>query len=491
MTKIIITAFFAFVIASKSTSIVMNEGRSDNKAQGYSNYDNDMKCIVNSEYIKLKDSFIRLVVAEIERNNTIEAVYIFNAVAPEDTSPIEKIVEYTVNRLDFQLIYLLQFICQIRSPIIRLHGFSCISRSMNENGTSFTENVGWFSSDDANLLDWLNLEYFASKTFSEYKNIEVYKVLLSEIQFKAKNVASTYENYTILQYFDSYNSMDYDGHHPDRFEPHHLSLIIENYLYDDPQNIRKVIEFLNALQSPLYQLTGFIDLYNKIESISHLNETFVLIPVFKYFCGGLSDYEYSPGYDENKPQLIEKVLQKVNNSSLMKNILSDELFLIKNVYNKGYLFHNHNKRISTSKKIKKSSNLLRTISNSDSFSEYINWKFVFTSDTSIHKNQFLLQIVNANNGNCYEFLPVYCDVHDHSVVKMVECYSSLLSWNIETDDFFGDTFRIKYENTGQYLSVTVGNESRHNEHLPTNVLLVSNINADNYDSVHWTLEPVN
>jgi len=103
----------------------------------------------------------------------------------------------------------------------------------------------------------------------------------------------------------------------------------------------------------------------------------------------------------------------------------------------------------------------------------------------------MLELTNENNERSrYSLRPVECKVHDQSVLQMGNShdYNTInYTWNLEIDDFFSDRFRIRNAHTEEYLAVRLGTEN--NQHEPNNVILVPEINAENYDSLHWTLEP--
>lgn len=419
----------------------------------------DTKCITKFEYDTLMDSYIKLIAVKIQKNNTDEAIKILNAVPPVDDVRILKIVEQTMTRSDFQLIFLLQFINQTTtSPNASLNYFNNIFHGMNNNGTR-------------TLLDWLDLKYFLTNSFSEYKNIEVYKTLLSDIQTNAKNVLMMSEY--VVGWFSSYCSKE------KYYQPRHLSFIVESYLNKDYENIENVTIFLAAIDSLLYRFLGFIELFNQMENSGHLSKTFTLIPSLKY----LADFSYKRDLNADKQRRIEEFFQKLPNKSVMKTILSNEYFVLRNVYNKGYLYSKHSKRFLGRTTLKpKQENLLKTVSNFDTFSEELNWKFsVYHAYNSKEPE---LKLINEFGGSEYNLLAVECSV-DASVLQMKNENQKNYAWILETDDFFSDRFRIKNANTDEYLGVRITTD---NDQLEPNVFLVTELNTENFDSVHWTLE---
>lgn len=428
------------------------DGINDVTTQSYNSQD-DKKCMKHSAYSVLVDCFIKHVAGEIQRNHTNEAMDIFNAVDPEDVSKIERIVDYTVNRNDFKLFYLIQFISLIPSPSTRLSGFNYIFSGMNKNGTR-------------SLLDWLNLEYFVSNSSNEFKFVEDYNVLLSEIKTSAKSTLMNLSNYTVIHYFNQHR---YNRDDSKYYEPHHLSFILEVYF----ENNTDVVRFIESLSSFQCRLKGFTDIYDRIDKSGRLNNTFKLIPALKpLYTAYTADNEF---------------FKKIN-SSVIKKVLSDEFYLIRNVYDKGYLYIKHiSKRTSSNRK---SSNFLRTVQESNLYGEFINWKFY--SRHIRQKDKYLLTLSNEiNQKSAYDIRPVQCEVHDQSILQMGNDHNDNIidyAWSLETDDFYGDSFRIKNEYTGGYLAVRVNNDSL-DKHLPSNVILVSELNAENFNSAHWTLEP--
>jgi len=84
-----------------------------------------------------------------------------------------------------------------------------------------------------------------------------------------------------------------------------------------------------------------------------------------------------------------------------------------------------------------------------------------------------------------------CLVHDDEFILQMDngqYYDNEMmndAWNIEADDVASDRFRIKNDFTNAYLAVSVNNSNNR-----TNVILVNELNSENYDSAHWILEAI-
>jgi len=320
------------------------------------------------------------------------------------------------------------------------------------------------------LLDWLNLEYFVCIFFSEYENIEDHNFLLKDIRKSAKNALMSHENSTVFKHFNDdcnrgwVNVRNCDAQ---KYETHHISFVVDSYFDNDPKNIRQIIRFLETFHTLAYKSKGFIDLYDKIKSSGHPNNTFMLIPALKSLT--LKD---NPA--------VKEFFQNLPNNTIMQKILSKKYFLLKNMHNKQYLHIEHYKN-------KNSSNFLRTVTISNSSPEYINWKFLHYRNYDTDPN--LLEMTNESNGRSrYTLRPYYCILDDYSVLLMGNNHDKSIinyAWNLEIDDFFSERFRIRNAYTDEYLAV--GTEDNHHE--PSTVILVSEINTETYNSLHWTLEP--
>jgi len=304
----LIIVFFVVRISTSSRFVTATEETLDQPTEIYGSQD-DTKCITDYEYTILMDSLVKQVAEELQRNNTNEAMKMLDAVAPQDETCILDVVNYTMNRSDYKLYYLLRFINQTASPGTRLHGFSKIFHGMNNNGTR-------------GLLDWLDLEYFVrSSLVSEFENVEVFNLLMEDVRANAKKV--------LISNGFTENGLCFNSvRNARKCELHHLSFVVESYLDEDANNIKKTIRFLEMLESVEHKVLGFIDLYNMIANSSHLNNTFVLIPVLK-------SWTFT---SEKNQRYVNKFLDKIPNNSTMKKILSYEYFLLRNVHNNGYLY---------------------------------------------------------------------------------------------------------------------------------------------------------
>lgn len=495
---VVLTLMVVFFINSITTSIVATS--KSTATQSYCSPD-DMKCVTNSEYSTLLDSFVELISEEIVRNNTKEALKILNAVAPEDDLRIQKIVECTMKRTDLKLSNLLQFIDEITSPSIRLNCSNNIFHAMNKTGTralpaKYLQGYGmqdWKGKlKMRDFHDWLNLEHYVANSVIKDKDEKVYNVLLSDIQTSAKNVLMGYNNYTVAGFFNDalihhqncVRHCNYDWRREcDReiFVPIFLSFIVKSYLNKDPKNIRKVMTFLRHLDSSL-ELIGFHYLSDQLEN----NDIFMLIPSLKYLLKFQNNY-----YQDYNQRLFKEFLQKIPNDSVIRKILSDDHFLIRNVHNKGYLYMK--REISNSSSKIEKFNLAKTVPNFDSFADEGNWKFSSDKNSGQY-DEYLLKITNEINETSQYLVPVICVFQSNQSALIMEKDSDddddndklRYAWSVETDDFFSDRFRIKNAFSDEYLAVSVDN----NQLEPSNVILLSKFNSETYDSVHWTLEPL-
>jgi len=204
---------------------------------------------------------------------------------------------------------------------------------------------------------------------------------------------------------------------------------------------------------------SFIELYKLLENSASPNDTFKLIPALKFLQS-------------------QRCSLKLNEGSIFHQILSENYFHLKNVYNNEYLYVKQNKG--------KNKFIIKTISDSDS--DKINWKFL--AYEHVRSDRILLTIRNENiESKRLRALP--CLVHDDEFILQMDngqYYDNEMmndAWNIEADDVASDRFRIKNDFTNAYLAVSVNNSNNR-----TNVILVNELNSENYDSAHWILEAI-
>lgn len=316
------------------------------------------------------------------------------------------------------------------------------------------------------VLNWLDLQYFAHSFVDGHANNSHISTdivtFLSDVQDKAKSVVLNTSNYTLLRY-DDFNKGKV------KFGSEHISFIIK-CLYNNNTTIQNVIRLLEQMY-PFSERTmclSFIGLYELIENSANANETFTLMPGLKFLSKQFS--------------CIEKL--QLRNGTIFQQILSENYFHLKNVYNNELLYVKQNKRVMSKGK---NSFVIKTVSDSDS--DKINWKF--STYRHFRSDRLLLVVKNENYERNY-LLALPCLAHDNESIVQMEngkYYDDEMinqAWNIEVDDMASDRFRIRNDFTKGYLAVSM-NVDRDQ----SNVILVNELNAENYDSVHWTLEAIN
>lgn len=432
--------------------------------QGY-DHSADLKCLPNYEYNILLEAFIETTVKEIQLNHSSKAMERLNKISPDDDRFVQDIVTETMKQTDVKWLYLLEFINQTKLVTTKLNGFLDILSKLNHVNYTKKEDS---SGNLRHIVNWLDFEHFV-RYFVEHANdnessTETVK-LLSDVQDKAKSVVLFVSNGTFIGYDVKFGS-------------EHISFIIKT-LYNNNPNVKDLVRFLEHMYRFSYQRTecvsiiSIIGLYDLIENGVNPNDTLQLIPAIKFVSMNDRQRNY---------ECLEKL--KFKGGSLFEKILSDKYFHFKNVYNSEYLYVKPKKRV-----VYKGLNnfIIKTVSSADS--EKISWKFSAYEHSST--NRMLLTILNENTER-RTLRVLSCLVHDdESIVQMEDSdsYSDSYTigdgWNIEADDVTSDRFRIRNLLTSGYLAVRMNINNNQ-----SNVGLVHELNAENFDSVHWTLEAI-
>lgn len=444
------------ILSIEDTTIFASE-----TSEGYVN-SFELKCLTNFEYDLLIDYFIKQTVKEIQLNHSSEAMEMLNQISSKADLFVQNIVTEALKQPDVKLLYLLEFLNQAKLPATTFNGL--IDIFTNLNNTKIKEDRYGRVHELPNILNWLDLQYFTRQFFgiqaklSEIPMTEI-NSFLSDVQEKTKSVVLN-TTYNLLKY-DDFNTGKV------KFASEHVHFIVES-LYNN-STIESLIRTLELL-SPFNERTmcmSVIALYDLLENSASPNETFKLMPILKFL--GNTRYRSSC--------LIDKL--KLKNGSVFQKIQSDNYFHLKNVHNNEFLYVKQNKA--------KSNFIIKTISDPDS--DRINWKF--SSYDHFHSDRILLTIKNENFvSNSLRALP--CLVHDNESVVQMENGKYLNNemmndaWNIEIDDVTGNRFRIRHDFTKAYLAVDM-NPSKNQ----SNIIMVNELNAENFDSVHWSLEAIN
>lgn len=408
------------------------------------------KCISDLQYKTLSDYFIKEWVKEIQQNRLINATETLHKIAPNgDDRFVLDIVRETLKQSDFNLTRLLDILNQAKLPTTTLNGFldifTHLSNTLPDDRSGKT------------AVTWMDLGHFVRNFVDGHGNdIEISTVafqLLGDVEDKARSAIFKASLDDILY---STNSKRSD----DRVIPVDINFIMKS-VYDNGMTVENITEALKLLYYPTMCLS-LSGLYNSVENTVDANKTFHLTLKLKIQCGDMN-------------------LNMKGGSTFQKTI-SKNYFHFKNAYNNRYLQgqRDHNIRAKDIDSI-----IVKTVAEANGNIEGIKWKFeeyyTYTKNGSV-----VLKIKNEEfHTNSLRTVP--CPIHEDEFALQVDWapqgQHQSYGWIVEVDDLFKDRFRIKNDLTKSYLAANMDNNQ-------SKVILVGELNAENYDSVHWTLETI-
>lgn len=323
---------------------------------------------------------------------------------------------------------------------------------------------------NTNIINWLQLQHFVSENESVGKSAEL-KVLLNEIESKTIEVLDSTHLYDFALQMDSFARFNCDKFLCKRRLP--FRFLIKQLFSKSFTNIPKIFSFIDELSVHSHKMRLIAHLLTEIELTNQLNYTMMLIPAIRnlaplYNSGWPNEIESDDEAQKDACLFRSDILKIFPKNSSSWNLLFDNEFYIKNVFNSEYLEMQFSSNIDQ--------NVART-----STEKISTWKFEndlrYSDRLRIDSadGQQLLGI--AENDIQDEW---YTIIKDHPRGWLRESMGvNNAGWILEIDDMFSDRFRIKHLHNSEYLGV--GRRAHKLE-------MFSDYKKEEANKIEWVLE---
>lgn len=400
-------------------------------------------CLTQLQLDLLEEALIRVSTTEIAAENFEFLWDLLKKLNPGEEQPMEKIIkrglhESKTDRFDYfnngfknSFLKLLKFVNQSSNKSWKLAGYQTLFNEIAFNTTKNHE-----------LSLFLNLQHYVSQDESINSDADV-QTLLSNVESVINNLIQNAKNLD-LSYYDS---------QCDCRPVIHSEYLIKRICSEYPSKI----EILWNALSKKYSVELLLQFITELETNNRMNYTLLVISEIKREMYSLTSSAYHgikcyhPRY-----QLYEK-LRTLPKNGILRNLLSQNEFYIKNAYDQQYLH--------------------MTEKSSDYYSRPTSTRIFTSSDRNFiwtvnHPERKQTEIYDKHH---QKIGTKKCDIHEEWYVTGTESTYSAAMWILEIVG--NDRVRVKNVVSEEYLRV--GNRNR---------VASSDLNGNELSKFEWILE---